>query len=196
LCRAGRSLRAAAGRFGRIKAISTAKPAGMRVALAVLVMDAIELLTTQHRQMEAALERALAAEGQERGARLQQAADVLMSHVLIEERLFYPAVKERRTEDILLESLEEHLSIKRLIADLVELPVTDEHFEAKLHVLKEQTEHHHEEEEGHLFPKVKKLLSGDELAELGKQMQAMQAALLANQPRELAAQQTDAAAEL
>lgn len=159
-------------------------------------MDAIELLTTQHRQMEAALERALAAEGQERRARFQQAADVLMSHVLIEERLFYPAVKARRTEDILLESLEEHLSIKRVLADLVELAVKDEHFEAKLHVLKEQTEHHHKEEEEHLFPKVKQLLSGEELAELGKQMQAMQAALLANQPRDLAAQQTDTAAEL
>jgi hemerythrin superfamily protein len=159
-------------------------------------MDAIELLTTQHRQMEAALERALAAAGQERQARFQQAADVLMSHVLVEERLFYPAVKARRTQDILLESLEEHLSIKRLIADLVELAATDEHFEAKLHVLEEQTEHHHKEEEEHLFPKAKKLLSNEELAELGKQMQAMQLALLTDQPRELAAQQTDAAAEL
>jgi hemerythrin superfamily protein len=159
-------------------------------------MDAIELLTTQHRQMEGALERALAAEGQERRARFQQAADVLMSHVLIEERLFYPAVKGRRTEDILLESLEEHLSIKRLVADLVELAVADEHFEAKLHVLKEQTEHHHKEEEEHLFPKAKKLLANEELAELGKQMQAMQLALLTNQPRDLAAQQTDTAADL
>lgn len=160
------------------------------------IMDAIELLTTQHRQMEAAFARALAAEGDERRTRFQQAADVLMSHVSIEERLFYPAVKGRRTEDILLESLEEHLSLKRLIADLLELSVEDEHFEAKLHVLEEQAEHHHQEEEEQLFPKVKKLLSKDELAELGKQMQAMQLALLKNEPRELAAQQTDVAAEV
>lgn len=146
--------------------------------------------------MEAALERALAADAEERRERFLAAADVLMSHVMIEERLFYPAVKARRTEDILLESLEEHLSIKRLLADLVDLPAEAEHFEAKLHVLEEQTEHHHKEEEGHLFPKVKKLLSEDELVELGKQMQAMQLAILADKPRQLAAQQTDAAAEL
>lgn len=146
--------------------------------------------------MEAALERALAADAEERRERFLAAADVLMSHVMIEERLFYPAVKARRTEDILFESLEEHLSIKRLLADLVDLSVEDEHFEAKLHVLEEQTEHHHKEEEEHLFPKVKKLLSEDELVELGKQMQAMQLAILADKPRQLAAQQTDAAAEL
>jgi hemerythrin superfamily protein len=146
--------------------------------------------------MEAALERALAAEASERRERFQQAADVLMSHISIEERLFYPAVKARRTEDILLESLEEHLSLKRLVADLVELPVEDEHFQAKLHVLEEQAEHHHKEEEEHLFPKVKKLLSSEELRELGEQMQAMQVAILADHPRALAAQQTDAAAEL
>lgn len=146
--------------------------------------------------MEAALERALAADAEERRERFLAAADVLMSHVMIEERLFYPAVKARRTEDILLESLEEHLSIKRLLADLVDLPAEDEHFEAKLHVLEEQTEHHHKEEEEHLFPKVKKLLSEDEQVELGKQMQAMQLAILADKPRQLAAQQTDAAAEL
>lgn len=159
-------------------------------------MNAIELLTQQHRQMEAALERTLAADAEERRDRFRAAADVLMSHIMIEERLFYPAVKARRTEDILMESLEEHLSIKRVLADLVELSVEDEHFEAKLHVLEEQTEHHHKEEEEHLFPKVKKLLSEDELVELGKQMQAMQLAILADKPRELAAQQTDTAAEL
>jgi hemerythrin superfamily protein len=119
-----------------------------------------------------------------------------MSHVLIEEQHFYPAVKAKRTEDILLESLEEHLSLKRLIADLLELPVTDEHYEAKLHVLKEQAEHHHEEEEEHLFPKVKKLLNDDELNELGQLMADAQQELLAEHPREVAEEQTDAAAEL
>ena len=129
-------------------------------------------------------------------ALFQRAADLLMSHVLIEEREFYPAVKAKRTEDILLESLEEHLGLKRLIADLVEMTVSDEKYEPKLHVLKEQAEHHHEEEEEKLFPKVKKLLSEEELEVLGTRMQEVQAQLLVEHPRELAETQTEAAAEL
>ena len=170
---------------------------GTRIAVVSReTMNAIDMLTKQHRQLEAALEQALDAEGRERRQHFQKAADVLMSHVLIEEREFYPAVKAKRTEDILLESLEEHLAIKRLLADLLELSVTDEHFEPKLHVLKEQTEHHHEEEEEKLFPKVKKLLSDEDLEELGTRMHTLQQQLLSEHPRELAEAQTGEAADL
>src|SRR5205085_11016612 len=86
-----------------------------------------------------------------------QAADALTAHVTVEEKHFYPAVRARRTEDILLESLEEHLSLKRVLADMLDLKIEDEKWEPKLHVLKEQLEHHHKEEEEHLFPKVEKM---------------------------------------
>ena len=48
----------------------------------------------------------------------------------------------------------------------------------------------------HLFPTVKKLLSDEELQQLGARMHALQQQLLAEKPRELAEEQTDAAAEL
>ena len=159
-------------------------------------MNAIEMLTKQHREMEAALEAILEAKGEKRRSLFERAADVLMSHVQVEEDHFYPAVKAKRTEDILMESLEEHLSLKRVVADLLELPATDEHVEPKLHVLKEQVEHHHKEEEENLFPKVKKLLKPEELEELGARMGDAQARLLAGRPRQLAPAQTEAAAEL
>jgi hemerythrin superfamily protein len=168
----------------------------MRIATVRCRMNAIDMLTKQHRQLEAALKKAKDADGSERHQLFQEAADVLMSHVLVEEREFYPAVKAKKTEDILLESLEEHLSLKRLVADLVDLAVTDEHFEPKLQVLKEQSEHHHQEEEEHLFPTVKKLLSDEELEQLGARMQTLQQELLSKKPRELAEEQTNAAAEL
>ena len=85
-------------------------------------------------------------------------ADKLAIHATIEEQDFYPAVKAKRTEDILLESLEEHLGIKRVLADLLAMEVDHETFDAKAKVLKEQVEHHVGEEEDDLFPKVKKLL--------------------------------------
>ncbi|CAN5635818.1 N/A [soil metagenome] len=159
-------------------------------------MDAIEMLTKQHRELETSLKAALAAEGNDRRRLFEGCADVLMSHVLVEEQHFYPEVKAKRTEDILLESLEEHLSLKRLMADLEDLSVSDEHFEPKLHVLSEQAKHHHEEEEEKLFPKVKKLLSAAELLELGNTMGAAQALLLANEPRKLAATQKKKAADV
>jgi hemerythrin superfamily protein len=159
-------------------------------------MDAIDMLITQHRGMEAALKAVLDAPDDRRRRLFETAADILMSHVLIEEQHFYPAVQAKRTQDTLLESLEEHLSLKRLVADLTTLSASDEHFEPKLHVLKEQAEHHHEEEEKKLFPAVRKMLSKVELEALGDAMFASQKAMLPNQPRERAADQSKAAAKL
>ncbi|MDB4928550.1 MAG: hemerythrin [Myxococcaceae bacterium] len=159
-------------------------------------MNAISMLIQQHRQMEEMFEAALKAEGKERAKLFAVVADALMSHVSIEEEHFYPVVRAKRTEDVLLESLEEHLSLKRVVADLLDLDVADPRYESKLHVLKEQAEHHHEEEEEKLFPRSKKLLADDELDELGDVMEEAQTKLLAAQPRELARAQTAAAAEL
>jgi len=159
-------------------------------------MNAISLLIQQHRQMEEMFESALKAAGKQRAKLCGDVADALMSHVSVEEESFYPAVRAKRTEDVLLESLEEHLSLKRLVADLLDLAVTDPAYESKLHVLKEQAEHHHEEEEEKLFPRVKKLLADDELDELGDVMEEAQTKLLAGHPRELARKQTAAASAL
>lgn len=160
------------------------------------LMNAIEMLVRQHRRMEAMLKGLLDVEPAARRPMFARAADELMSHVLIEEEIFYRAVKTARTEDILLESLEEHLSLKRVLSDLVELPVDDPHFEPKLHVLEEQTRHHHKEEEEHLFPKVKNLLTNERLETLGDEMTKKQQALLRESPRHEVTNQTDAAAEL
>jgi len=159
-------------------------------------MNAIEMLVAQHRRMEKMLKELLDAEPASRRPIFARAADELMSHVLVEEEIFYPAVKAERTEDILLESLEEHLSLKRVLSDLVDMSADDEHFEPKLHVLEEQTRHHHKEEEEHLFPKVRKLLSPERLERIGEQMAKKQQDLLQKEPRHEVTNQTDAAADL
>ncbi len=159
-------------------------------------MHAIEMLTKQHRELERDFKAIFDASPAARRELFLRCADVLMSHVLVEENCFYPAVKGKRTEDILLESLEEHLGLKRFVADLVELPVADAQFEPKLKVLKEQAEHHHKEEEEKLFPKVKKLLSKDELDALGEEMGRTQAEFLRLHPSGLAEAQSKKAAAL
>lgn len=138
-------------------------------------MDSIEMLVAQHRALEALLRNVLeSADEPSMAARFAQAGDELTMHLSAEEAIFYPAVKARRTEDILLESLEEHLSLKRLLADLVALAPAERTFEPKFKVLKEQVEHHHKEEEEHLFPKVRSLLDDGERRALGSEMLAHQ----------------------
>ena len=161
-------------------------------------MDAIQLLTDQHRMLEERFDAAVEAEDpRERAALAAEVGDHLAIHVTAEEDVFYPAVKARRTEDILLESLEEHLSLKRLLADLLELPADDPTYEAKLKVLREQTEHHHQEEEEHLFPAVRKCMDADQLEALGREMLMCQKRLLREgQPRDSVAGQTEKAASL
>ena len=121
-------------------------------------MNAIDLLKSQHREVAklfSKLEKA--SKAADKTELFEEIADKLAVHAAIEEHHFYPAVKAKRTEDILLESLEEHLGIKRVIADLLEVSAEDETFDAKAKVLKEQVEHHVEVEESDLFPKVKRL---------------------------------------
>jgi hemerythrin superfamily protein len=144
--------------------------------------------------METLLKALVDANGDEKAQRFTEVADILAAHVTIEEEMFYPAVKASRTEDVLLESLEEHLSIKRVLADLIALSPSDATFDPKLHVLKEQVEHHHKEEEGDLFPKVRKLLDHDRLSELGEKMEAKRESLEAGKPRNIVLSQTDEAA--
>jgi iron-sulfur cluster repair protein YtfE (RIC family) len=111
--------------------------------------------------------------------------------------LFYPAARTPETDDLLHEAVEEHLSVKRLIADLLATDPSDENFDAKVTVLKEQIEHHVKEEEGELFPKSKKNLGAAMLEDLGSQMESMAAELVAaGEPRNAVPGETDKAAPL
>jgi hemerythrin superfamily protein len=160
-------------------------------------IDAVQYLTKQHRSLEELMDQMEDADEKEKKALFASVADQLTIHIASEERIFYPAVKAARTEDILLESLEEHLSLKRLLADLLEIDPSEKTFEPKFKVLQEQTEHHHKEEEEHLFPKVLKLLDAVRREELGEEMQALQAELSSQgNPRESVANETGSAAPL
>jgi hemerythrin superfamily protein len=161
-------------------------------------MSAIDLLESQHREVEKLFSQIEKAKGSDKKTQLfEQIADKLAIHAAIEEHHFYPAVKAKRTEDILLESLEEHVAMKRTLADILKIDAEDETFDAKVKVLEEQVEHHVGEEEKDLFPKVKKLLSADELDALEQQMVAEQEELIeAGEPRAAIPSETGEAAPL
>jgi hemerythrin superfamily protein len=161
-------------------------------------INALELLTQQHDEVDELISQI---EDSEDAAEKQQLfedlADKLAAHATIEEKLFYPSVMTDDTEDQLLEATEEHLAIKRVLADMLAMEVTDDRFDAKLVVLKEEVRHHaRDEEEGKLFPKLRKMFSQDELAGLGNELLAMFEELLEEAPRNEVPMQTREAAPL
>ena len=161
-------------------------------------MNAIKFLKKQHREVEALfkqLEKAKSARPRRKA--FEQIADTLAVHATIEEKHFYPSVNRRTTEEILLEAVEEHLGVKRVIADLLDLEANDPTFEAKAKVLKDLVEHHVEEEEETLFPKVSKLIENDELEAIGEQMaETMKELLEGGSPRAAVPSETERAASL
>lgn len=141
-------------------------------------MNAVELLKSQHREVESLFDAIEKAEKASAKAELfEQLANKLAVHAAIEEHQFYPTVKASQTEDLLKESVEEHLAVKRLLADLMAIEADDDSFDAKIKVLKETVAHHVEEEEDELFPEVEKIIDKERLEALGQEMSAEQAEL-------------------
>jgi len=137
-------------------------------------MDALELLKQDHAKVKELLAKAESAEqGKERSAIFEKIKTELETHARIEENIFYPAVqKNEELKDMVLESIEEHKQVKTLLREIDSLSRDSEKFEPKLKVLKENVEHHaEEEEEGKMFPKVRKLFSENELQELGAELE-------------------------
>jgi hemerythrin-like domain-containing protein len=159
-------------------------------------MNAIDLLTQQHRDVERLFELIEDAEGEEKLELVDELADLFATHAKIEEQIFYPGTFAARTEETLRESVEEHLAAKRVLADLLETSIEDEAFDARVKVLQDLIDHHVEEEEGELFPTVKKMFDGNVLEEMGLEMEALFAELLQGEPRLAVANETDAPAPL
>ncbi len=160
-------------------------------------MDATKLLKQQHRKVESLFTQYDATTTPaKKGAVFAQIGDALAAHCAIEEKIFYPSAYVGELKDLLKEAVEEHLAAKRLIADLLKMPVTDPNYDAKVKVLKEQIEHHVEEEEGEMFPKVTKNLAKSELDALGEQMEKMFDELMKHAPRSDVPAETASAAPL
>lgn len=161
-------------------------------------MDAIELLEAQHDDVDALIGEIEDSDDPEIKQQLfEELADSIAAHAKIEETIFYPSVMDDATSELLRESTEEHLAVKRVLADMVELDCEDPQWDAKLSVLKEQIRHHaRDEEERSLFPKVRKLMSDDELMAMGGEMTRMFLELMEKEPRFDVKDQTRTAAPL
>jgi len=137
--------------------------------------DAIALLIEDHETVKSMFE-----QYEELGDRAHvskqklalQICEELTKHTMIEEEIFYPAVRKAiKDEDMMDEAVVEHASAKDLIAQIQSMDPTEDLYDAKVKVLSEMIEHHVEEEETEMFPKVRKAKQLD-LEELGQAMAA------------------------
>ena len=141
--------------------------------------DAIALLETDHRRLEDLLKQG--AETTDRAATtrtglLKTITAELAIHELIEEKLLYPALKKYpEARDIVLEGFQEHHVADLIVKELEDVATDDEQWGAKFKVLKENIEHHIEEEEGPMFRTARGVMSREELQALGAQMARMKA---------------------
>ncbi|HYD49919.1 MAG TPA: hemerythrin domain-containing protein [Terriglobales bacterium] len=138
-------------------------------------MKATELLKQQHNQVKKLFQQLEKTEDSEqRYELLQEITQSLEGHMLIEEEIFYPAVREgagtKKVQEMVPEAYEEHHVVKLVIADLPKVDPSDERFQAKMTVLKELIEHHVEEEEKDLFKGAEKL-GATRLEELATEME-------------------------
>ena len=140
-------------------------------------MDAIKLLKADHDKMKKLLE-----EGEkttERGVKtrtelLGTIKQELTVHERIEEEIFYPALKSHpKARDIVLEGYEEHHVVDQVMGELEATDVSDETWGAKFKVMKENIEHHIEEEEGEMFKHARQVFDASELEQLGTRMEEL-----------------------
>ncbi len=139
-------------------------------------MDAIAMLKADHDKVKGLLEELEPTTERAVKTRSELFATIkgeLTVHEIIEEEIFYPALKEHpKAKDIVLEGYEEHHVVDLLMSELESLDVSDESWGAKAIVMKENIEHHIEEEEGEMFKQARQVFDEKELEELGSRMAA------------------------
>ena len=137
-------------------------------------MDAIALLKADHDKVKKMLTDGESTTERGEKTRTELFAKLkteLSIHERIEEEIFYPALKSHpKAKDIVLEGYEEHHVVDEIMGELEITPVTDETWGAKFIVMKENIEHHIEEEEGEMFKTARQVFDADELEKLGARM--------------------------
>src|SRR6185369_12328213 len=139
-------------------------------------MDAFELLKADHKKVAELFDKLEAASGKAKLNLFQQIKSELDLHAHVEETIFYPVLeKPEQTHDLTLEAYEEHEVIKTLLSELAAAKSPNDEWQAKAKVLRENVEHHVEEEENDLFDKASDALSDEQIDSLGEQMETEKA---------------------
>jgi hemerythrin superfamily protein len=139
-------------------------------------VDALELLKADHdtvRGLFSQFKDAKEVKDTERLATIQrQIFQELEVHTSIEEEVFYPEAEKvgGEAEELVKEGVEEHHVVEVLMEEISQLSPDDDAFVAKMTVLIENVEHHAEEEEEELFPKLREVFGDERLESIGEKL--------------------------
>lgn len=134
-------------------------------------MSAIELLKQQHREVDGLFQRIKASHGDEKISLLGQIAEALTIHAALEEHLFYPFAREQGAEGLIDESLQDHVEVKQLISEILQVKQTDPRLDELCLRLERMVTEHVSQEESSLLPTVQARANPDELISMRAEMQ-------------------------
>lgn len=110
--------------------------------------DAIAMLKADHRKVEELFASfCKARDTQRKQSIVAEICNELKIHTMIEEEIFYPALRGKIEEDMLDEAYVEHDGAKVIVNDLAGSSPDEEYYDAKVTVLCEEIRHHVAEEE-------------------------------------------------
>jgi len=119
---------------------------------------AIAILKKDHEKVKGLFEQFDKAESSAAKKKImEQALTELKIHAILEEEIFYPAVRGHVGGKVMNEADEEHHVARVLIAELDHTTERNDHLDAKFTVLAESVRHHIKEEEDEMLPKAKEV---------------------------------------
>jgi hemerythrin-like domain-containing protein len=142
-------------------------------------MNAIELLKQDHKEAMGMMEQIEnnsegTASDRSNMQMFNQLKQALTLHTKMEEQIFYPALRDHdETADMIEEAYEEHKGVDEILARMSGMSPSNSDFMDLLEELKDNVQHHVEEEETEMFPRAEKILGQSRLQEMGRQMQQM-----------------------
>lgn len=138
----------------------------------------IEIIQQDHRKVERLFKEYEDVEDEAFETKKEIVAKIIKElklHTEMEEKLFYPRLKEAFTKEedkMLAEAYVEHEVAKRLLEELDVMHAEDEKFDATVKVLNENIVHHVKEEEEELLPTAEKEINPALLNSIGEEMKA------------------------
>ncbi len=138
-------------------------------------MNAIDLLIAGHKEVDRMFKESEAAPKGKKRQIFSEIKAALEVHAWIEETIFYPTLQnegEKQVIKLVGEAIPEHMDMKCFLGELAVVATDASKFEPLLTKLIEDVRHHVKEEEGEMFPAVKKYFSQEALNVLGAQMES------------------------
>lgn len=125
-------------------------------------LDGVELLSRQHDEVRSLIGRLREAEGEDCKQLVNELSDKLIVHAKLEEKFFYPALREACPDEV-RQALADHHAVDELLDGLEGLSYLSPGFDEKLQSLLGDVEDHLEVEEDTLFPQARSLSSLDDM---------------------------------